>query len=318
MTPCTATDGVTEAAPEAPARRKLDWMLEVDDSSAAVAVAEAVLADAEEAMPATQEEANGGGAPEARQPSTSSSADSSLRNQSPAAEHVNRRHYKGYDIFVRNLPEEATNQQLVEFFGSAGKIIRAPRVQQRRGFAWITFDSMDAVAKALSFSGLWTTAFGGCSRQLFVDIGRRSDIDTPASQAPPAQQEERGSLAEVSARPAPAGNDHATGSMTTSQRHKATAAALKATTVELGDAQAESARLRAQVEQLEERVSALNIEKLCAKGESDELIREREAASARYARRTAARDIEHGRLKEENKRLKQLADRRAQGSRERL
>lgn len=106
--------------------------------------------------------------------------------------------------------------------------------------------------------------------------------------------------------------------MTTSQRHKATAAALKATTVELGDAQAESARLRAQVEQLEERVSALNIEKLCAKGESDELIREREAASARYARRTAARDIEHGRLKEENKRLKQLADRRAQGSRERL
>ena len=62
---------------------------------------------------------------------------------------------KGYDVFIRNLPEETTPEQLTEFFGEAGKIIRAPRLNLGRGFAWITFGSMEAVAKAVSWSGCY-------------------------------------------------------------------------------------------------------------------------------------------------------------------
>mmetsp|Transcript_9200 Transcript_9200/g.21345 ORF Transcript_9200/g.21345 Transcript_9200/m.21345 type:complete len:535 (-) Transcript_9200:208-1812(-) len=70
---------------------------------------------------------------------------------------------KGYDVFIRNLPEDATSKQLAEFFGAAGKIVRAPRLNLGRGFAWITFNSMDAVAEAVRWSG---SHFG--SRILYV------------------------------------------------------------------------------------------------------------------------------------------------------
>ena len=49
---------------------------------------------------------------------------------------------QGYDVFVRNLLEDTKTEDLYAFFEPAGKIIRAPRLNLGRGFAWITFDSM--------------------------------------------------------------------------------------------------------------------------------------------------------------------------------
>ena len=59
----------------------------------------------------------------------------------------------GYDIFVRNLPEDTTSEQLAEYFGEAGSIIRPPRLNLARGFAWITFGSIAAVEQAVGRSG---------------------------------------------------------------------------------------------------------------------------------------------------------------------
>ena len=56
---------------------------------------------------------------------------------------------QGYDVFVRNLLEDTKTEDLYAFFEPAGKIIRAPRLNLGRGFAWITFDSMEAVAQAV-------------------------------------------------------------------------------------------------------------------------------------------------------------------------
>ena len=60
---------------------------------------------------------------------------------------------QGYDVFVRNLLEDTKTEDLYAFFEPAGKIIRAPRLNLGRGFAWITFDSMEAVRQAVSWSG---------------------------------------------------------------------------------------------------------------------------------------------------------------------
>ena len=60
---------------------------------------------------------------------------------------------QGYDVFVRNLLEDTKTEELYAFFEPAGKIIRAPRLNLGRGFAWITFDSLAAVAQAVSWSG---------------------------------------------------------------------------------------------------------------------------------------------------------------------
>ena len=60
---------------------------------------------------------------------------------------------QGYDVFVRNLLEDTKTEDLYAFFEPAGKIIRAPRLNLGRGFAWITFDSMEAVTQAVSWSG---------------------------------------------------------------------------------------------------------------------------------------------------------------------
>ena len=61
----------------------------------------------------------------------------------------------GYEVFVRNLLEDTKSEELYAFFEAAGKIIRAPRLNLGRGFAWITFESMAAVAQAVSWSGCY-------------------------------------------------------------------------------------------------------------------------------------------------------------------
>mmetsp|Transcript_107122 Transcript_107122/g.301480 ORF Transcript_107122/g.301480 Transcript_107122/m.301480 type:complete len:497 (+) Transcript_107122:136-1626(+) len=81
------------------------------------------------------------------------------------------RQVKGYDIFIRNVKENTTAEQLAVFFGEAGKIIGAPRLLLERGFAWITFDSPAAVAEAMSWSGCY---FG--SRILYVDAAKSFHI----------------------------------------------------------------------------------------------------------------------------------------------
>mmetsp|Transcript_26847 Transcript_26847/g.88090 ORF Transcript_26847/g.88090 Transcript_26847/m.88090 type:complete len:493 (+) Transcript_26847:16-1494(+) len=64
-----------------------------------------------------------------------------------AAEH------KGFDVFIRNLPEDTRAGELAAHFSKAGKIIRPPRLNLARGFAWISFESMDAVVEATRWSG---------------------------------------------------------------------------------------------------------------------------------------------------------------------
>ena len=64
----------------------------------------------------------------------------------------------GYDIFINNLLEETTADELAEFFGKAGNIIRPPRLNTQRGFAWVTFDTLEAVTEATSWSGSYLGA----------------------------------------------------------------------------------------------------------------------------------------------------------------
>lgn len=65
------------------------------------------------------------------------------------------RQLKGHDIFIRNLQENTTPEQLADFFREAGKIIGVPRLLLGRGFAWITFDSAASVAEAVNWSGCY-------------------------------------------------------------------------------------------------------------------------------------------------------------------
>eukprot|EP00928_Gymnodinium_smaydae_P072254 TRINITY_DN55651_c0_g1_i1.p1 TRINITY_DN55651_c0_g1~~TRINITY_DN55651_c0_g1_i1.p1 ORF type:complete len:541 (+),score=61.80 TRINITY_DN55651_c0_g1_i1:64-1623(+) len=77
------------------------------------------------------------------------------------------RQVKGYDIFIRNLKQDTTPEELAGFFGEAGKILGKPRLQPERGFAWITFATPAAVTEAISWSGCY---FG--SRIMYVDAAK--------------------------------------------------------------------------------------------------------------------------------------------------
>ena len=61
--------------------------------------------------------------------------------------------YRGFDVFIRNLLPDTTPRAVMKYFSSAGKIIRAPRLKAERGFAWVTYESMEAVNKAVALSG---------------------------------------------------------------------------------------------------------------------------------------------------------------------
>ena len=49
----------------------------------------------------------------------------------------------GYDVFINNLLEETTAEQLQAFFEQAGKIVRPPRLKLERGFDAMTVSSDD-------------------------------------------------------------------------------------------------------------------------------------------------------------------------------
>ena len=49
---------------------------------------------------------------------------------------------KGFDAFIRNLPDDTKAGELAAFFKRAGTIVRPPRLDLSRGFAWISFDSI--------------------------------------------------------------------------------------------------------------------------------------------------------------------------------
>eukprot|EP00931_Biecheleriopsis_adriatica_P061793 TRINITY_DN37173_c0_g1_i2.p1 TRINITY_DN37173_c0_g1~~TRINITY_DN37173_c0_g1_i2.p1 ORF type:complete len:484 (+),score=97.33 TRINITY_DN37173_c0_g1_i2:75-1526(+) len=85
---------------------------------------------------------------------------------------------KGYDIFVRNLKENTTSEELADFFREAGKILGRPRLQLARGFAWIRFDSPAAVEEAVSWSGCY---FG--SRIIYIEAAKSIHTGTSVQQA---------------------------------------------------------------------------------------------------------------------------------------
>jgi RNA recognition motif-containing protein len=58
-------------------------------------------------------------------------------------------------IFVGNLPFSATEAELSDFFAAAGTVVEVHIVTDKftgrsRGFGFVTFDSTDAVAKAVA------------------------------------------------------------------------------------------------------------------------------------------------------------------------
>lgn len=89
-----------------------------------------------------------------------------VQGSGEAAEH------KGFDIFIRNLPEDTKAGELAAFFKKAGKIIRPPRLNLSRGFAWITFESVAAVQRATTWSGSY---YG--PRMIYVHAANNSAED---------------------------------------------------------------------------------------------------------------------------------------------
>lgn len=61
--------------------------------------------------------------------------------------------FEGYEVFIRNVPENTTSKELAKFFGEAGKLVAPPRLLLARGFAWIRFENQAAVEEAVSWSG---------------------------------------------------------------------------------------------------------------------------------------------------------------------
>lgn len=73
-------------------------------------------------------------------------------------------------VFVKNLPYDATENQVGDFFKPCGKILNVrfvlnPTTHTFKGFAFIDFESHKSLYAALGFNG---KQFGG--RELLVDI----------------------------------------------------------------------------------------------------------------------------------------------------
>lgn len=62
---------------------------------------------------------------------------------------------KGFDILIRNLQENTSSKELVDFFSDAGNIVGTPRFLSGKGFAFVTFDSQAAAKEAISWSGCY-------------------------------------------------------------------------------------------------------------------------------------------------------------------
>jgi len=82
-------------------------------------------------------------------------------------------HVEGYEIFIKYLPSDTTEEPLRAFFAEAGEIVGAPRLMMNpqtgecKGIGWITFATEAAQAEALSWTGC---AFGG--RTLNITAGK--------------------------------------------------------------------------------------------------------------------------------------------------
>jgi 16S rRNA (cytosine1402-N4)-methyltransferase len=100
-----------------------------------------------------------------RRPDTSPPArPSPIAEQSDAA-HMSGRavdaagNLEGYEIFIKYLPQETTEESLREFFAPAGEIVGTPRLMTHpqtgkcKGVGWITFASKEGLSEALSWNG---------------------------------------------------------------------------------------------------------------------------------------------------------------------
>ena len=93
---------------------------------------------------------------------------------------------EGYEIFLKYLPSEATEDSLRSFFADAGEIVGSPRLMTHpqtgkcKGVGWITFKSQQGMAEALSWNGC---AFGG--RHLSISAAKQAHTGVrPTLQAP--------------------------------------------------------------------------------------------------------------------------------------
>ena len=99
-------------------------------------------------------------------------------------------HVEGFEIFLKYLPKEATEESLKEFFAEAGEMVGAPRLLRDgsglcKGVGWITFATEAALSEALSWDG---ASFGG--RRLSITsatqqhTGVRPSLQAPGTHTP--------------------------------------------------------------------------------------------------------------------------------------
>ena len=100
-------------------------------------------------------------------------------------------HLEGYEIFIKYLPTDATEESLKEFFSAAGPIVGAPRLMLHpqtgkcKGIGWVTFASAAGLQEALRWDG---AALGG--RHLSISAakafhtGIRPSVQAPGTHTP--------------------------------------------------------------------------------------------------------------------------------------
>ena len=81
---------------------------------------------------------------------------------------------EGYEIFLKYLPAETTEESLRSYFAEAGTIVGSPRLlmdprtNKCKGVGWITFSTVGGMNEALSWDGC---AYGG--RHLSVTAAKQ-------------------------------------------------------------------------------------------------------------------------------------------------
>ncbi len=93
---------------------------------------------------------------------------------------------EGYEIFLKYLPAETTEESLRSYFAEAGTIVGSPRLlmdprtNKCKGVGWITFSTVGGMNEALSWDGC---SFGG--RNLSVTAAKQAHVGVrPTLQAP--------------------------------------------------------------------------------------------------------------------------------------
>ena len=105
-------------------------------------------------------------------------------------------HVEGFEIFIKYLPPETTEQNLRDFFSTAGDVVGEARLMVNaqngkcKGVGWVTYAKEEDFRKALQFDG--ATFYG---RRLCVTsatkqhTGFRPTVQAPGTHTPALLEE---------------------------------------------------------------------------------------------------------------------------------